>query len=133
MVMNQNELSNIFCKIGKKLNIRGDENITIDELVKRIINKDLNYSLEKKTFDLTEPSLLSAFFINNVIVDCDREILRKSNKNFDLDLLYKINQINGDKYELIDFNRNKVKVCADDINFVIKNKIPVDLFMKILN
>lgn len=133
MMIDHNELSNIILKLGKKLGVKPNDDITINELVKKIINRDLNYTLEKKEFDLSEPTLISAFFINNIIVDCDKDLLYASNKNFDLDLLFKITQVNSKEYELIDANKNKVRVNKDKVTVSMKKEIPIDLFMSVLS
>lgn len=132
MMIDHNELSSIILKIGKKLSIKPHEMTNLNELVKKIINRDLNYTLEKKEFDLSEPTLTSAFFINNMKVECDRELIKELNNKFDLELLFKITQVNGKEYELVDTNKNKVRVPISKVSVSMKEKIPFELFMKLL-
>lgn len=132
MLMDHNELSCLIMRLGKKLNIKPNEPVTIDELAKKVINRDLNYETEDKCFDITEPSLISSFFINNVDIDVDKKLLKELNKDFDLDLLVKITQANSEEYELIDYNRKKVRVPLKEVTISMKENIPFELFMKLL-
>lgn len=132
MLMDHLELSNLIMRLGKKLNVKPNEEITIDELAKKVINRDLNYETEDKCFDITEPSLVSSFFINNIDINVDREMLKKINKNFDLDLIVKIKQVNSEEYELLDYNRQKVRVPLNEVEVSMKGSVPFELFMKLL-
>ena len=132
MMMDHLELSNLIMRLGKKLNVKPNEPVTIDELAKKVINRDLNYETEDKCFDITEPSLISSFFINNVDIDVDKKLLKELNKDFDLDLLVKITQANSEEYELIDYNRKKVRVPLKEVTISMKENIPFELFMKLL-
>ena len=132
MMMDHLELSNMIMRLGKKLGLKPDENVTINELAKKVINRDLNYVTEGKCFDITEPSLVSSFFINNIDIDVDKELLKKIDKDFDLDLLIKIRQANTDEYELVDYNRRKVRVPLKEVTISMKENIPFELFMKLL-
>lgn len=132
MMMDHNELSCLIMRLGKKLNIKPNEPVTIDELAKKVINRDLNYETEDKCFDITEPSLVSSFFINNIDINIDKELLKSINKDFDLDLLIKIKQANADEYELVDYNRRKVRVPLKEVSVSMKEDVPFELFMKLL-
>lgn len=132
MLMDHNELSCLIMRLGKKLNIKPNEPVTIDELAKKVINRDLNYETEDKCFDITEPSLVSSFFINNIDINIDKELLKSINKDFDLDLLIKIKQANADEYELVDYNRRKVRVPLKEVSVSMKEDVPFELFMKLL-
>lgn len=132
MMMDHLELSNLIMRLGKKLNVKPNEPVTIDELAKKVINRDLNYETEDKCFDITEPSLVSSFFINNVDINVDKDLLKSIDKDFDLDLLIKITQANSDEYELVDYNRRKVRVPLKEVTISMKENIPFELFMKLL-
>lgn len=132
MMMDHNELSNIIVKLGKKLGIKPNEEITLNELCKKIINRDLNYVTEKKEFNLGEPSLAAAFFINNIDVLCDEGLIKSLNKDFDLDLLINIKQVNSKEYELVDYNKRKVRVPIETVTICTKSNIPLELLLKII-
>lgn len=132
MMMDHLELSNLIMRLGKKLNVKPNELVTIDELAKKVINRDLNYETEDKCVDITEPSLVSSFFINNVDINVDKDLLKSIDKDFDLDLLIKITQANSDEYELVDYNRRKVRVPLKEVTISMKENIPFELFMKLL-
>lgn len=132
MLMDHNELSCLIMRLGKKLNIKPNEPVTIDELAKKVINRDLNYETEDKCFDITEPSLVSSFFINNIDINIDKELIKSIDKDFDLDLLIKIKQANAEEYELVDYNRKKIRVPLKEVSVSMKEDVPFELFMKLL-
>lgn len=129
MFIDSSEFANMISKLGKKLGVV-NKKVTIDELSKKIINKNLSYQTTKKTFDLTEPSLTSAFFLNNVKVSLLCEL--DSTVKFDLDLLVKIKQINREEYELLDYKGNKIRVNKTDIKISLKKEIDLDLFLSLM-
>lgn len=133
MMMDHEELSQLIMRLGKKLGMHPDEKVTINELAKKVINRDLNYFTEDKKFDISVPSLISGFFINNIDIEVDKKLLKEIDKDFDLDLLIKINQANSEEYELVDYNRRKVRVPISEVTVSMKENIPFELFMKVLS
>lgn len=133
MMMDHEELSQLIMRLGKKLGMHPDEKVTINELAKKVINRDLNYFTEDKKFDISVPSLISGFFINNINIEVDKKLLKNIDKDFDLDLLIKINQVNSEEYELVDYNRRKIRVPIKEVSVSMKDNIPFDLFMKVLS
>lgn len=131
MMLDHQELSEIIVKLGKKLGIKPNEEISINDFVKKIINRDLNYVIDKKEFNLLEASLTSSFFINNIDIEIDKELVKSKSKDFDLDLLVGIRQMNKE-YELTDFNKNKIRVPIEAVTVSTKQSIPLELFMKVI-
>lgn len=131
MMLGHQELSEIIVKLGKKLGIKPNEEISINDFIKKIINRDLNYVIDKKEFNLLEASLTSSFFINNIDIEIDKELIKSKSKDFDLDLLVGIRQMNKE-YELTDFNKNKIRVPIESVTVSTKESIPLELFLKVI-
>ncbi len=130
MFLDHNELSDIINKLGKKLGVNNKQ-VTIDELSKKIINKNLQYITQKKEFNIEEPTLTASFFINNMSLSIRDGIIDETTE-FDIDLLIKIRQINGNQYELVDYNKNVIRVPKEDVFITMKKEIPFELFLDII-
>lgn len=130
MFLDHNELSDIINKLGKKLGVN-NKKVTIDELSKKIINKNLQYITQKKEFNIEEPTLTASFFINNMSLSIRDGIIDETTE-FDIDLLIKIRQINGNQYELVDYNKNVIRVPKEDVFITMKKEIPFELFLDII-
>ena len=129
MLLDHNDIVDLLIKLTKKLQL--DEPITIDEICKKVTNKNLQYITKKKEFNIEEPTLASSFFINNTVIEINKNLIDDTSK-FDIDLVLKIIQINNDQYELTDYNGNTLVLNKEDVFIKVKDKIPMDLFLNML-
>lgn len=131
MVVDQNSLVDILEKLFKKLGVT-DKSITCDELIKKVINKNLTYSVQPKGIDLLSPDLLSAFFIKNMKMIVDEEKIKELNYKFDPEMIVKAVRCNNDIYELTDINRQKVKLHKKFLKIDTRKPIDLDVFLKVM-
>lgn len=127
MVITQDKL----CLIVDLLRKMSKDSMTLEEIEKKVQNREINLLIENDEINLLEPNLLSGFFIRNVLVDVDFKVISEQNPYFDLDMLVSIKKINNFNFELTDINNKKLKVHKDKIKVSLR-KVPLDTFLNLI-
>lgn len=126
MVVDCQELIKMLGEIKKKFNLHND--VSVDDLCKKIENNNAYYTFQCKEIDVMNPSVKTAFFIKNcaIVIKDDAKVDNK----FDKDMITSVRLIKN-RVHLLDINGNRAEVNKDDVR--IKNKpIPLELFMNVL-
>ena len=108
------------------------EDLSLDEIKKRILGREINIVIENDRVDLLSPTLLSSFFIKYVTINFDSKYIRETGKEFDKDLIVGIYRVNNSTYELVDINNHKVRVPKKEINVNIK-EAPLDVLLSFID
>lgn len=124
MIVKQNEVRLMFQELKKRFG----GNATIDEVIKRTINNDINFKHENDTVDLLQANLLSSFWIRNVIVELNPKLILG---NFDAEAIVGIYRVNNAVFELIDIENHKLRVKKEDISVKVC-KVPLDVFLSFI-
>lgn len=121
MICNQNEVRMIFQELKKRFGGKA----TIDEVIKRTMNNDINFKHENDSVDLLQANLFSSFWIRNVLVELNPKVLLG---NFDPEAIVGIYRVNNQVFELIDIENHKIRVKKEDISVKV-SKVPLDVFL----
>ena len=121
MTFGQNDIRALFMELRKKFG----GSATLDEVIKRTANCDINFKKETPQLDLLQANLLSAFWIKNVDITINPEVLLGS---FDPQAIVGIYRVNTGIFELIDLENKKIRVSREDLSVKVK-KVPLDVFL----
>ena len=108
------------------------EELSLDEIKRKILCREINLTIENDKVDLFSPTLLSSFFIRYVTIEFDSKYIYETGKNFKKDYITQIYRVNNSMYELVDIENNKVKVPKNEISVNIKGA-PLDVLLGFIN
>lgn len=99
----------------------------MDEVIKKVDNKDLCYIKKHKDINLLRPSLSSAFFIKFV------DITHVDRKGRETPIIVKSLTIVDDVVTIVNINNEKIVLNERDLIVKIKKDIPFSTFLMMIN
>ncbi|MGL6099849.1 MAG: hypothetical protein ACRC0G_09530 [Fusobacteriaceae bacterium] len=133
MVIGDKIVNDILGRLAIKLGIGLDEEITLNEIMKKVQNQNLNYQNHDIEIDLLEPCFKNGFFVRN----CELEYERISTINFDHNLVVGAKFLSKKTVQLKDLYGRKLNVNHDlendDYIKVKVKEVPLCTYMKLVH
>lgn len=135
MVLDDKDLNDIIARIANKIGVKLDEAITLNEVMKKVVNQNLSYINENTEIDILGPGIKNAFFLKNAELVYNKD----NTKNFNHDYVVGAKFINNKTIQLTDINGKKINLTHDvenGDNYVgvkINKKIPLDIYLKMIS
>ncbi|MGL6098424.1 MAG: hypothetical protein ACRC0G_02245, partial [Fusobacteriaceae bacterium] len=109
MVIGDKIVNDILRRLSLKLNIPLDEEITLNEIMKKVQNQNLNYQNHDTEIDLLDPCFKNGFFVRN----CELVYDKVSNVNFDHSMVIGAKFLSKKIVQLKDLYGKKLNVTHD--------------------
>ena len=101
--------------------------LLIDEMIKKIDNKDLCFVEKKNEIDLLSPSITSSFFINFI------NLFHIDKRGQKTKIIFKSMSILDGVVEVVTLGGNKITYKEKELCVSLKPEIPLNVLMTVIN
>ncbi|MGL4358709.1 MAG: hypothetical protein ACRCX8_20005 [Sarcina sp.] len=133
MVIGDKIINDILDRLALKLGIGLDDEVTLNEIMKKVQNQNLNYQNHDIEIDTLDPSFKNGFFVRNCQLDYDKD----PSLNFDHRMVVGAKFLSKKTIQLRDIYGRKINVNHDvENNDYVKVKIkdvPLCTYMKLVH
>jgi hypothetical protein len=132
LVLNHDQIADVLERLCKKIGIKNTDEVTVEELIKRVVNQNLIYNDNLKEVNLFKPSFMNAFLLKNGKFNFSEGVIPEK---MDVDLVTSIKMNNNKELVVRDFHGNKAVVPYDgnNVSVVFNKPIPFDVAMQLFS
>lgn len=133
MVIGDKTINDILDRLALKLGIGLDEEITLNEIMKKVQNQNLNYQNNDIEIDTLDPSFKNGFFVRN----CELVYNKDVSANFSHNMVVGAKFLSKKIVQLRDIYGRKINVNhdveEDDYVKVKIKEVPLCTYMKLVH